>query len=291
MRPVLFRIDALGWEVQSYGALMAVALLGGYFATLALAHRAGIRADRFGTVYVASAVAALFLGRIGWILQHPAAFDGARSLVTLQAGTFAPFFAAFAGLTTSAILAARRKVEPLAWFDVLTPALAIGIAFEHIGALLAGTGVGTYAPNLPWAIRYPVDSTVYADHVARLGTLLRPGAEGSLPVHPTQVYGVLLAGLGIALVVVLRRRRRTPGQVFLWFATYHVVIRAFVEEWFRVDAATPVLGPLNGGQVGALVLCAGLLAVARLRGRRPDPEPSRRPKSQRQPGSRRGARR
>src|SRR5690606_441844 len=43
--------------------------------------------------------------------------------------------------------------------------------------------------------------------------------------------------------------------------------RAFVEEWFRADAAAAMLGPLNAGQLSALVLAAALGVVLWSRGR------------------------
>jgi prolipoprotein diacylglyceryltransferase len=222
-------------------------------------------------VYVASAVAAIFAGRGGWIVQHPDEFDGVRSIFTLQAGTLAPFFAIAVGLFVSAAMVNRRKIPVVAWLDVLTPAFAVGVCLERIGALLAGVGAGTYAPDLGWAIRYPQGSPVFADHAQRLQSLMGPDATQSLPVHPAPIYGIVLGLVGLALVLRERKHRRFSGQVFFRYAVYFVLARAFVEEWFRVDAASAVVGPLNPGQVGSVVVVGLLIVVQRIRARAEPP--------------------
>jgi phosphatidylglycerol:prolipoprotein diacylglycerol transferase len=263
----LFTFPGLDWEVQSYGLLLGAAFIVGFFVSLTLARADRLPTEPLGTIYVVSVAAALFAGRAVWVVQHPDAWAGWSSLVTLQAGTFAPFFAIFVGLAVSAGLVGRRKVPPGAWFDVAAPAFAIGVAFERLGALLAGSGEGTYAPGLPWAIRYPAGSPVFTRHLRTLDNLMPSGATESLPVHPTPIYGLLLALGGVALCVALRKRRRFTGQVFFALAVYFLVTRAFVEEWFRADAATAVFGPLNPGQVGAVLVVAALVFVSRARAR------------------------
>ncbi len=262
MSPVLFTIPGLGWEIQAYGFLLALALVLGYFLSLRLAHAAGLPVEPLGTLYVLGAAFGVFAARAGYLLQHPDRFSGWRDLFVLAPGGLAPFFGAFVGLAVAAVLAGRRKIPVLRWFDCLAPAYVAGVVLERIGAFLAGSGFGRYVdPNFPLAVRYPPGSAPYRFHRSTLDMLLPEGAEASLPVHPSQLYGAALGLVGVALAALLWRRRRADGQVFLGTAIYWLLARALVEEWFRADAPPGVFGPLSAGQLAALVLAAALGAV------------------------------
>jgi phosphatidylglycerol:prolipoprotein diacylglycerol transferase len=167
----------------------------------------------------------------------------------------------------------RRKIPVSLWYDAMTPAFAVGVVLERFGAFLAGSGHGKYAASFPLAVRFPMDSPVYEAHRRTLGALLPPAATDSLPVHPTQLYAVVVGLIGVALCVVLYKRRRFSGQVFMGYLAYWLVARSFVEEFFRADAATPVVGPFHGGQFGAAAVIVGLIVVYRVRSRRAAAQP------------------
>ncbi len=262
MAPVLFTIPGLGWEVQAYGFMLAAALVAGWFLALRAAARRGLAVEPLGTNYVLAAASAVFAARAGFLLQHPDRFSGVRDLFVLAPGGLAPFFGAFVGLAVAAVLAGRRKIPVLRWFDCLASPAMLGVVLERIGAFLAGTGFGRYVdPTFPLAVRYPPDSPAYRYHRATLDMLLPQGAPASLPVHPSQLYGAALGALGVVLAWRLGRRTRPDGELFLLVAIYWLLARAFVEAWFRADAPPGVVGPLAPGQVAAAVLVLALAAV------------------------------
>jgi phosphatidylglycerol:prolipoprotein diacylglycerol transferase len=90
-------------------------------------------------------------------------------------------------------------------------------------------------------------------------------AFGETPVHPTQLYASL-GNLALFIVLlILRRRKRFDGFLFLSFIAMYVGLR-FVLEVFRADPKL-ALG-LTAGQLANLVI--GPLAVVLLwvKGRR-----------------------
>lgn len=257
----MLKLPGLGWEVQSYGLMLALALLLAWVITLSLGRRDRLPPGPLGTAYVLGVGLGLVFARISWLLQRPGEASGAApELFVLRADELAPL----AGLVVAGLVAGlhvmRRRVPVVAFYDVAAPAFAAGAMLERLGALLAGTGFGDYAPGLPWAIRFPAGSPAYLEHQRTLAALLPAGAEQSLPVHPTQIYGLLIAAAALGVGLWLRRRRRFSGQVFLGTAITYLVGRALVEEWFRADAGAAMMGPLNSAQVRALVL-AGALGV------------------------------
>ncbi len=261
MLPVIFTLQGLGWEIQSYGLMLALALLLGWVVVQALGRRDRLPPGPLGTAYVLGAGAGLAAARVAWLLQRPGDSAAGAELFALRGDELAPFAGMFAAGLVAGLHLMRRRVPVVAGYDVAAPAFAAGAIVERLGSLLAGTGYGAHAPDLPWGIRFPMGSPAFVDHQRALGPLMSTGAEQSLPVHPTQLYGMVLAGITLAVALMLRKRRKFSGQVFLGTAITYLLGRALVEDWFRADAAAGLLGPFNSGQVGALVLAAALGVV------------------------------
>lgn len=266
MSPVLFTVPGADWEVSSYGFFLGLALVVGWIVSLALAGRDRLPTDRLGTSYVVAVAFGLLAGRGAWLLQHPADWTGFGSLISVSTpgtGGLVPFVAVSAGLVVAAMHVQRMRVPVLAWFDATAPALALGLALERIGALLAGLGHGRYAPDFPLAIRFPVDSPAFVEQRRTLANLLPAGALESLPVYPTQIVAALVGLVALAVALRLRKRRQFGGQVFLAVAMLLVAGRSFVEEPLRADRAQAAIGPASPGQAGALILLVGLLVLYR----------------------------
>jgi phosphatidylglycerol:prolipoprotein diacylglycerol transferase len=152
---------------------------------------------------------------------------------------------ALVGTGCAGLYARSHKLSPWPIADALAAPLALGLAFEQVGALLAGSGYGMDAsPTLPWAIVY---SSPFA---ARWS-----GAPLGTPLHPVQGYAALaFLTLSIFLLVCLPVRRQ-PGDVAglclmgIGMAIY------FTERWRDPEGRGLVLhGALDGPQVAAIAL-------------------------------------
>jgi phosphatidylglycerol:prolipoprotein diacylglycerol transferase len=112
----------------------------------------------------------------------------------------------------------RHHLSFWATGDLWAPALALGQALGRIGCFMAGCCFGKPS-DLPWAVAFTHSNTL---------------APPNIPLHPTQLYS-FLAGVGVFLVLMLlRRRRKFEGQVFVWYLILHSTARLFVER-FRAD--------------------------------------------------------
>ena len=103
------------------------------------------------------------------------------------------------------------------------------------------------------AVNFPAESLAYQQHLA-LG-LIEPGAFSSLPVHPTQLYELVLL---VILLIVLRRvesRWTSPGMVALVTLCAYAALR-FIIEFLRADS-TLVLGQLTSTQLICIALLLG----------------------------------
>ena len=153
---------------------------------------------------------------------------------------------------------ARRNQLPLrATADALAAPLALGLAFEQLGALLAGSGYGIEAGDgVRWAV-------TYTNPLAALWS----GAPLGVPLHPVQAYAAL-AFLTLALFLLVwlpaeRRngRRGRPGSDGR--RRRHLHHRALARPGGpRRDADRGAAGALDGPQMAAVLLViAGALVL------------------------------
>lgn len=151
------------------------------------------------------------------------------------------FFGGMALATLAGFLYLKRIGQPFwAWFDLLTPVLALGYGLGRFSCFLAGCCYGRFC-DLPWAV------------------------NGR---HPTQLYALVLE-VGFALLLARRARRdhatreaaaRWPvGALTLtWFAL-HALGRLFM-EYYREDFRGPMVAGASISTWLSLVLLSGALA-------------------------------
>ncbi len=253
VHPVLFHVGSI--LIPSYGVIAALGVL----LALALAQRAArvVHIDPAKVwnlcilcLFAALAAARLLLVLVNWsaLRIHPVWLLGLAIIhhpLLTGAGAVAG-----AGCAT---WYARRTGLPLpATADALAAPLAVGLAFEQLGALASGSGYGIDAgPGLRWAV-------TYTSPLAAVWS----GAPLGIPLHPVQGYAALaFLALAILLYVWLPFARR-PGDVAgVWLLGAGVAIY-FTEMWRDPTGRGSLLhGALDGPRIAAilLVLAGGLV--------------------------------
>lgn len=138
----------------------------------------------------------------------------------------------FLGMVAGGIVGvatSRRLLRlPLAVGDAFALALPVGLVVGRVGCLLRGCCFGT-PTSLPWAISYSPGSLAQCLQAQR--GLVAP-ASSSLPVHPVQIYEILLLMGVIATLHWARRRVRHELSLFLFYAVLQSLVR-FVIEFMR----------------------------------------------------------
>ncbi len=165
---------------------------------------------------------------------------------------------AVAGVGMAAFYA-RHSLMPLAaTADALAAPLSLGLGFEQLGALMAGSGYGTET-SVRWAV-------TYNDMLAARWS----GTPLGIPLHPVQAYaGLAFLTLAIFLLVWLPGQRR-PGDVAgLWLLGAGVSIY-LTELWRDTEGRGSLLGgALDGPQIAAvLFVLAGAFGLMERKGRR-----------------------
>jgi len=255
MRPVLFRL--FGLPLYSYGVMLGLSLVVGWFLTLALCERDGLDRRTMGRCYVWTAAAAIAGARLLYVFTNLDRFDHLTDLVKLNQGGLVAYGGFLGGLVGSALFCRVAGVPLVKWADCAVPSLCTGLAITRMGCFLFGCDFGVETAG-PLGVRFPAGSPAFNQQ--RMTGLLGPEAVESLPVHPTQLYEVLVGLALFALVMWTRRRRRFAGQPFLTFFVGYGVLR-FALEWLRGDEQRGGLLGLSTSQIIAVttIVAAGAL--------------------------------
>ena len=262
MRPILFSLP-FGLPIYGYGAMLCLSLILGRLLAVRLARRAGLDAALISRCCVWTLVGALIGSRLLYVVTNPSQFERVMDMFAWWKGGVVAYGGFLGGFLGSALFCRIHRIRLLAWADAAAPALCLGLMITRVGCLLGGCDFGRPWDG-PWSIQFPAGSPAFQEQV-REG-LLPVAAAGSLPVHPTQVYESLV-GLGLLLMtIVVRRRQKAEGQVFLAVVIGYAVLRGALEV-LRGDADRGGIGPLSTSQWIALLtlLCGASLLWAQWR--------------------------
>jgi phosphatidylglycerol:prolipoprotein diacylglycerol transferase len=255
VHPVLFHIGVI--LIPSYGAMAALGVLLALFLAQRTARIAGINAAEVWNLCVVSLFAALAGQRLLLLLMNWSAVSRHPSWMLGLAMIHHPLLGAagaMAGLASAAVYARWRGLALWTTADALAAPLALGLAFEQGGALLAGSGYGTEA-TVRWAV-------IYNNPLAARWS----GTPLGIPLHPVQAYAAIgLLTLSILLMVWLPGRRQQGDVAGIGLLGMGVVV--FITELWRDPEGRGALfdGVLNGPQVAAvvLVLAGGMMLLER----------------------------
>jgi phosphatidylglycerol:prolipoprotein diacylglycerol transferase len=151
---------------------------------------------------------------------------------------------------TAALYARWHRLPFRTTADVLAAPLALGLAFEQLGALLAGSGYGTET-GVRWAVTY--------NHAL---AAIWSGTPLGVPLHPVQAYAALaFFSLSIFLLVGQPAIRQAGDLAGLWLMGTGVSVY-ITELWRDTEGRGAMLnGALDGPQLGAIVLVLAGAAV------------------------------
>lgn len=255
MHPVLFHIGAV--LIPSYGVLAALGVVLALLLAQRTARIAGLNSGQVWNLCVVALFAALVVQRFVLIAANWSDLRTHPSWMLGLAMIHHPLLAAtgaLAGAASGFVFARWHRMPLRTTADVLAAPLALGLACEQLGALMAGAGYGTET-NVRWAV-------TYSNPLAARWS----GAPLGIPLHPVQAYaGLAFLTLSILLIVWLPARLQQGDVAGLFLLGAGVVV--FMTELWRDSVGRGQLlgGALNGPQVAAIliVLAGGLLMIER----------------------------
>ena len=282
------KYEAANLPIYSYGVMLGLSLVVGWYLTLTLAERDGLPKETMANCYVVTAIAAIIGARVLYIVtnmdefrvnQHDAtsALDFA-SFFALRRGGLVAYGGFLGGFLGSWMYLQKQNIRLLPWADVAVPSLASGLLITRIGCYLFGCDFGTrLAPSAPaWLQKLGTfphwtsgtldgggdGAPAWSKHLAAAEHGTPAYAElmklnHSWPVHPTQIYESLVGLTLLAILLWQRQHQKFRGQIFFLFAFAYGYLR-FLIEMLRDDSERGEFGtfPLHLFVPGALAIMA-----------------------------------
>jgi phosphatidylglycerol:prolipoprotein diacylglycerol transferase len=246
MDPIMFSLGPL--TVRWYGVFIALGVLLGAIWGLREGKRRGLDGEWLLDIAPWLVVAGIIGARLVYVITSPSAFFGAdgdplRAFYVWEGG-ISIHGAVIAIVAVLTLLARRKRYDPWAYFDLLTPLAALGVIGGRLGNFMNGTDTGGRLTNWGIGFSWPEVGTQTLGAFGRVifGDplwLYAPPVCRTIPfgdpcvVHLTPAYGGLV---GVLLALMLwwgLPRWRVPGVAFLQFILWYSVLRSLIEEPFR----------------------------------------------------------
>jgi phosphatidylglycerol:prolipoprotein diacylglycerol transferase len=238
MYPELITLDLpiLGTiTITSFGVMMALSFLTGFWIVRLELKRKGMDEDLAGDVLMGAIIGGIVGAKVYYVLLNwPQTVQDPFGMLFSRAGLV--WYGGFLGGAIGVIVAIRRRgasVPVLA--DVCAPALALAYAVGRMGCFLVGDDYGR--PTDSWVgIAFPNGSPPStAGNLRRMFGVDVPESipdSAVLAVHPTQLYEIGMSLLIFAVLWHLRRKPWQAGRLFsLWLALAGA--ERLIVEFFR----------------------------------------------------------
>jgi phosphatidylglycerol---prolipoprotein diacylglyceryl transferase len=289
MYPILFTIPGIGLPIYSYGVMLGLSLVVGWYMVMYLGKKDGLPPDKLAACYVWTAVAALLGSRVLYIITNMNEYQGAGivDMFNVRKGGLVAYGGFLGGFVGSWLYLRRQRIHLLPWADIVVPTLCTGLGITRLGCLMFGCDYGkpisADAPRLLKAIglRFPNWEVAFPEISARFGPesgastalfkgapaylhhvhdgLVQLGDATSALVFPTQLLASLNGWVALVLVMLVRKHSRFRGQAFLFFTAYYGATRALM-EFIRGDTQRGGLGVYSTSQiVGGLTLVSSVV--------------------------------
>ena len=228
MHPILFDINTPEFlqgflpstiTIYSYGFLIMIgAILAMAYTAIQSKRRYNVSFDTSQTLFLIIFVGAFLGGKIFYFFENPSYFIDNPSALWGSRG-FVFYGSLIFGIAGILVFFKIKGLPILKMLDIIAVTTGLVHVFGRIGCFMAGCCYGT-----PTNSEYGV---VFRDS----NSLAYPMET---PLHPTQLYSVLLITMILLTILVLRKWQRFHGQLFLIYLMIYSIGRSVIEI-FRGD--------------------------------------------------------
>jgi len=168
MHPVLLRIPVVDLPIYSYGVMLGLSLVVGWYIVLGLCERDGMDREKMGRLYVWTAACSVAGSRLLYVLTNLDRFDSFIDVFKVNQGGLVAYGGFIGGFLCGIVYCRVHKIRLLSWADCVVPSLGTGLAITRIGCFLYGLSLGNMV-TIPGLI---VQQEFAAAHFARVVSLV-----------------------------------------------------------------------------------------------------------------------
>jgi phosphatidylglycerol:prolipoprotein diacylglycerol transferase len=227
MYPLLWESELSGVSVRltAYRTAFVVACVGAVLVSLLLSRRNGLPGKRCAAVLLIAAASVLIGARLwyGWHHRLDPGFAW-TALWHWQLSQFALTGGLVVGAGAFVVAARRLRLPVLPFADCTAPGVLCGLALLRLGCLGKGCCAG-HETTLPWGIEFPFGSQTHLHQMTYRADVL---LSGPVPVHPTQVYELLVALLCAVIAGCMLHHKARAGWPALTAGILFLVLRQWL---------------------------------------------------------------
>jgi phosphatidylglycerol---prolipoprotein diacylglyceryl transferase len=256
MHPEIFSFDTPGFlrgifpdqmTVQGYGLMIALGILVAIFYAARQTGKLGFEFSKINDLFIWIFVAAFVGGRFFYFFEYPDYYFGNPSnMLELSGSGFVFYGSLLFAIPTMIVYFKVKKMPVYQMLDIMAFVAIIVHSFGRMGCFMAGCCHGI-----------PTDSFVGV-------TFTHPATMASpvgTPLHPTQIYDIVLLAFIFATLKVVQAKQLFNGQLFLLYIILYAMGRAVIEI-FRGDEGRGFVfdGLLSHSQLISIII--GIMAIA-----------------------------
>lgn len=217
MYPVVFETGSVA--LYSYGLMIAAGIIAGMWYLVVVGRKeVGLSFDQANTLFLLIFLAALFGGKLFLFFEDPSRYMADTS--QLLSGRGFVFYGSFLlAIPTMWWFFKRHNLPVYQMLDIMAVTTCLVHMFGRLGCFLAGCCYGV--PTDLWIGIAFTDPVCYAEPL-------------NTPLVPTQLFEAFYILAVMLFLLVLKKRRRFYGQMFLSYLFLYGIGR-FVLEYFRAD--------------------------------------------------------
>ena len=248
MYPVLFTIPGLDWPISSFGAMMALGFLVGYWIALRRMKEEGLDPEDAANLLMVIMLGGVFGAKLYYAISFYLIYGDPFWASMFSRGGLV-FYGGFIGGGLAGYLGCKYwQVPPIPLANAACISLAVGQAIGRVGCFLVGDDYGS-ASDLPWAVAFP--NGLPPVHY---------------PVHPTMLYETVWLLLGAGF---LWSRRMKSASLMGEFLIINGIGRFTIEFW-RLNARV-AFGLSEAQFIGLGLIVFGIALILRARSQDADP--------------------
>ncbi|AXH00491.1 prolipoprotein diacylglyceryl transferase (plasmid) [Deinococcus wulumuqiensis] len=249
MNPVFLQIG--NFTIAWYGVLITLGIVLGLLVGTRLARQRGLNVDLFNDMVLWAIIWGLVGARLVFVLTSWEQFAGTPmprlllDIINLRQGGISIHGGLIGGILVLVYYARRYRLNFYEYADLFVPGVAFGIIGGRIGNIMNGTDTVGRVTGWPVGYRWPDSARAFHEGMC----IPNPNPDMDLsrycqeiggqlvmtaPVHFTQLYGVFI-GIVLAVAAYFWLRSRKVGWVFWQFWLWYSILRAGLEETFRLN--------------------------------------------------------
>ncbi|MDY3917488.1 MAG: prolipoprotein diacylglyceryl transferase [Candidatus Limivivens sp.] len=254
-------VEIFGISIAYYGIIIAAAMLAGIMICTRLAKKAGLDEDSFFNLAIVGIILSVIGARLYYVIFSWEEYrDNLLDIFNIREGGLAIYGGVLTALVIMAVYSRRKKISMGLLGDIVCVGIILGQILGRWGNFFNREAFGGYTDSL-LAMQIPLNAVRMSDLTPDiLEHLVTADGIEFIQVHPTFLYESLW-NLGVLILMLLvTKRKKFNGQVFMIYLGGYGLGRLWIEGLRTDQLLLPVIGwPVSQVLAGVMAAAAAVI--------------------------------